>query len=576
MIDVQQAITDKFPSFSERPELIRKTTLNFLKKITHESEINAFLKENSDLNGVDFIEAVFEYFNFTYSASLKDKQNIPSQGRVVIIANHPIGSLDGLALLRQILEVRPDVKIVANDMLMMFPQLNEFFIPVNNMTGKSFKAVYDGVTEALNKEQAVIIFPAGEVSRTSPTGIKDSRWRFGFINFARKTQSPILPIHVKGKNSALFYSVSIIAKPLSTALLSSEMFKQRNRSLIFTVGELIPCSEINQLDVSDKSLVKRLKKHLYKLPKLKKSHKPNQFSTQKTISHPEDRQRLLAAIKGVEKMGDTKNGFSILLANYYESNVLMKEIGRLREVAFRMVGEGTGKKRDLDSYDKYYQHLVLWNKENLDLVGAYRLGDCRALIGEYGLDGLYTSTLFDFEPAMNVYLNNGLELGRSFINPTYWGKSSLGYLWQGIGCYRKNNPHIRYLIGPVSMSDRFPKALRDKLIYFFKRFYSGEEQIAHPKNEYTFDEAEVRALEIEFSEHDAITGMVYLIEEFKRAGHTFPVLFKQYTSLFEKGGFRILSFSVDPEFANCIDGLILADMDNLKETKRQRFFSGSV
>ena len=572
MINVKQAINEKFPSFGDKPEIVQKTTVSLLQKITHESEINGFLQEHSDLKGFDFIEAVFDYFNFTYSASLKDKQNIPAQGRVVIIANHPIGSLDGLALLRQVGEVRPDVKIVANDMLMMFPQLHELFIPVNNMTGKTFKAVYEGVTGALNKEQAVIVFPAGEVSRTSPTGIKDGRWRFGFINFARKTQSPILPVHVKGKNSALFYSMSIIAKPLSTALLSSEMFKQRDRTLKFTVGELIPCSEVKNDHISDKALVKRLKKHLYKLPKFRKKNKPSQFATEKTIAHPEDRQALLSDVKQIDNIGETKDGQSILLANYFQSNILMKEVGRLREVAFRMVGEGTGKKRDLDKYDEYYQHLILWNKQSVDLVGAYRLGDCKSLIDEYGLNSLYTSTLFDFEPEIKPYLENALELGRSFVNPKYWGKSSLAYLWQGIGCYMENNPNVRYMIGPVSMSDRFPRELRNKLIYFFSKYYSGDELLAKPKNVYTLNELEKRVLDIEFSELDSEQGMAHLIEEFKAAGHTFPVLFKQYTSLFEEGGFRILSFSVDPDFGNCIDGLILADMTKMKADKRRRFF----
>ena len=573
MINVKQAINEKFPSFSEKPEIVQKTTVNLLKKITHESEINDFLDKYSDLEGFDFIEQVFDYFNFTYSASLRDKQNIPAQGRVVIIANHPIGSLDGLALLRQVGEVRSDVKIIANDMLMMFPQLHDLFIPVNNMTGKTFKAVYEGVTKALSQEQAVIVFPAGEVSRTSPTGIKDGRWRFGFVNFARKTQSPILPIHVKGKNSALFYSMSILAKPFSTALLSSEMFKQRDRTLKFTVGELIPCSEIQNDHISDKALVKRIKKHLYKLPKLRKKNKPSQFATEKAIAHPEDRQALVSDIKQIEQLGRTRDGQSILLANYYQSSVLMKEIGRLREVAFRMVGEGTGKKRDLDHYDEYYQHLVLWNSQSIDLVGAYRLGDCDRLIQEYGKDCLYTTSLFDFEPGFDKYLKNTLELGRSFVTPKYWGKSSLAYLWQGIGSYMENNPNVRYMIGPVSMSDRFPRDLRNKLIFYFTKYYSGDEVLAKPKNVYTFDEPETMLLEDIFKDHDAETGMAYLMETFKEAGHVFPVLFKQYTSLFEDGGFRILSFSVDPDFGNCIDGLILADMSKMKEDKRRRFFS---
>ena len=187
MINIERAVDEKFPSFSQKPNLIRKPTLSILRKLINESEINNFLDQHQNTLGINFIDAVFDYFNFSYAISNRDKQNIPAQGRVVIIANHPLGSLDGLALLKLVSEVRRDVRIVANDMLMNFAQLEKLFIPLDNMTSTSFRRSYKNVLAALENDEAVIVFPAGEVSRTSPTGIKDGKWRAGFLHFARKT-----------------------------------------------------------------------------------------------------------------------------------------------------------------------------------------------------------------------------------------------------------------------------------------------------------------------------------------------------------------------------------------------------
>jgi hypothetical protein len=199
MLNIEQSVNDKFPGFAGQSAIIRKSTLSLLRKITREQEINAFLRDNQGQRGIDFIDRIFEYFNFSYSVSQRERNNIPSQGKVVIIANHPIGSLDGLALLRLVSEVRKDVKIVANDMLMAFEPLHDLFLPLDNMTRGAYKQSYKNILQALNDEQAIIIFPAGEVSRASPSGIRDGKWQSGFLHFARKTKAPVLPIFVSAK-----------------------------------------------------------------------------------------------------------------------------------------------------------------------------------------------------------------------------------------------------------------------------------------------------------------------------------------------------------------------------------------
>ncbi|VUD51703.1 hypothetical protein TDB9533_01480 [Thalassocella blandensis] len=567
MIDIEAAVTNKFPSFANKPELIRKPTISLLKKLIHEDEINAFLQSNADAWGLEFIDRIFEYFDFSYTVSARDRANIPALGRVVIFANHPIGSLDGLAMLKLISEVRPDVKIVANDMLSHFAALQDLIIPLDNMTGGSARKSYKRILSSLENEEAIIIFPAGEVSRAHPTGVRDSRWMPGFLNFARRANAPLLPVHIQAKNSFLFYSASMVFKPLGTALLAREMFNKQSRTIKFSVGECITSQSLVTEKVHDRYLVSRLKKHLYKVGK---HHRPI-FETEKTIAHPENRQKLQEELRASQFLGETRDGNRIYLVDYKIDSAVIREIGRLREVSFRKVGEGTGRKRDLDEYDQHYRHLVLWDRENLTIAGAYRLGEGAAIMRAHGEQGFYTRSLYKFNPEFHHYLSQSVELGRSFVNPNYWGKAALDYLWQGLGSYLAHNPEIRYLIGPVSMSADYPKELMDVLAYFYRRYHPCPKELAIPYNPYQLDRPTVDALDAEFGDLEANEAFDLMQKRFQSLGHKLPVLFKQYTALFEKGGFYSIVFSVDPDFGDCLDGLCMADMSKLKPSKRKRY-----
>ncbi|TQV71847.1 GNAT family N-acetyltransferase [Exilibacterium tricleocarpae] len=567
MINIEQAVTDKFPAFSHQPALIRKPTLTLLRKLTHEREINDFLDHHRNIESFEFIDSVFDYFNFSYAVSASDRDNIPAQGRLVVIANHPIGSLDGLAILRLVGEVRRDVKIVANDMLMNFRALQSLLVPLDNMNGGGARRSYRAVQEALEREEAVIIFPAGEVSRARPTGVRDTRWRPGFLHFARRAGAPILPIHIGAKNSLLFYSASMLFKPLGTALLAREMFNKQSHVIRFRIGEPIPSSALRSDQLHDKALLKRLRKHLYKVGK---RHRPI-FVTEKTIAHPEDRRELQRELKSAKLLGETRDQNGIYLADYRNDSPLIREIGRLREVAFRKVGEGTGARRDLDRYDRHYRHLVLWDRDTLELAGAYRLGEMGKLLTRQGEDGLYIRSLYRFQPEFRGYLEHGLELGRSFVNPLYWGKASLDYLWQGIGAYLRHHPEVRYLIGPVSMSADYPRELIDPLVFHYQNHYACAETLVKANQPYTMTPASARAIAAKYGHLDREAAFALLQTTFQEAGQKLPVLFKQYAALFESGGFQLLAFSVDPDFGDCLDGLFLADLTKLKPAKRKRY-----
>jgi putative hemolysin len=577
MINVEAAVSAKFPAFAATPSLLREPAIRFLRNLLHETEINAFLAANTDVSGFDWIERVFDYFDFSYTVSARDRANIPASGRVVIIANHPIGSLDGLALLRLVGEVRRDVKIVANDLLANFTALEPLLIPVDVMAGGSALRSYRRAIVELEQEHAVIVFPAGEVSRASPLGVRDTLWRPGFLHFARKANAPVLPVHIAARNSLLFYSASMLFKPFGTVLLSDEMFKHQSGVIHFHVGEAIPCAKLHSDGLHDRTLVARLRKHLYKLGR---PHKAT-FETERTVAHPEHRQLLQQELKQAQLLGVTRDNNAIYLLAWSPDSAVIREIGRLRELAFRKVGEGTGKRRDLDRFDRHYHHLVLWDREAMEIAGAYRLGVGAELLQGHlqgqeqsqGLKNFYTHSLYQYQPELVEYLRQGVELGRSFVNPAYWGKASLDYLWQGIGCYLAHHPEVRYLLGPVSVSASYPRALSEELVFFFTTYYGTQHTLATAHQPFTLSADAIARLEARYADHDREQGFALLLDAFSGAGYRVPVLYRQYTALFEDDGFQVLVFSIDPDFSDCLDGFCMADLSRLKASKRERYIA---
>lgn len=568
MFTVDEVLAKHYPKLAERPWLFKPLSF-ILRRLLHESEFQEFQELYPHVQGLDFVEQVLEYFNVSYSIRDTERENIPTEGPVVIIANHPIGSLDGLALIKLVCEIRPDTKIIANEMLMSLKPLRSMLLPVNVLTGSSRREDISRINEHLSSKGALIVFPAGEVSRLRPHGVRDTKWHTGFIRMASSAKAPILPIFIDGKNSPFFYSASMIYKPLATMLLVKEMFKHKRSHLPMRIGRLVPYDAYGDMKLSIKAKTRLFKRHLYRIG----NDKQGIFSTQNAIAIPEDRKELAKAIKNsCELLGETSDGKEIHLYRYQGSSPILREIGRLREIAFRAVGEGSNKRRDTDQYDNHYFHLLLWDKDDLEIVGAYRLGDARQLIEQQGKDGLYSASLFHYDSAMDKHFEQGLELGRSFVQPKYWGKRSLDYLWYGIGAFLVKYPHYRYLFGPVSMSNSFPQAAKELLVAFYTLYFGAEEQVAVSKCPY--------ALPKEFQ--DTFSGDNYK-EDFTQLKHLLanmgvavPTLYKQYTELCEPGGVQFLSFGIDPDFNDCIDGLILVDMSKLKERKRQRYLSASL
>lgn len=568
MINVEKALFGLYPSMKKLPLFMQRGIIFSLRKLFYEKEINEFIEKNKDIYGIEFARKVLEHFNFSYTVSNKDRENIPANGKVVIIANHPLGGLDSFALLDLVFSVRSDVRIVANSVLKAIEPLNSLLLPVDNMSGAISKESFKAMVGALNNEEAVIFFPSGEVSRVRPTGIKDTRWRSGFLHIAKKTDSPILPIFINARNSWKFYTVSMIYKNAATLLLAHEMFNKRNKTISMVVGELIPQDTINARLLNAKTELSLLKKHLYRISKGKKGV----FPTQNCIAHPEDRQKLKKELSECELLGETSDRKKIYLVDYAKDSTIMRELGRLREYTFRKVGEGTGKKRDLDQYDVYYRHLVLWDDERLEIVGAYRIGESDVIMQMDAREGaFYTASLFEFKPSFRPHLSDSIELGRSFVQPKYWGSRALDYLWFGIGAYIKTRPNLKYMFGPVSISASYPKMARNLMIFFYKNYFGPNEEIVVSKNRYLMTKKEIDECRTIFDGNNYLEDFKRLKQNLSHMGQTVPTLYRQYSELCEEGGVQFLDFGEDRDFENCIDGFLLLDVNKIKESKRKRY-----
>ncbi|MCT7580792.1 lysophospholipid acyltransferase family protein [Aliarcobacter butzleri] len=566
MIDIQKEIEKKFPKIKEKENVLKKSLLKIAKKIVHEDSINQFLSQNSHLKGFDFVDAVLDYFDFDYTVSSNDLQNIPSTGKVIIIANHPLGGLDALCLLKLVGQIRKDVKILANDFLVGFEALHSLMIPLDNFKDRQSKESIKKIYEALKNEEAIIIFPAGEVSRATPKGVKDPAWNKGFLNFAKNSNSAILPIFLDAKNSKTFYTISLINKTFSTLLLSNEMFNKKSKNINIKIGQIIPSEHITPKGLNKDFLVNLYKKHLYALKKGKKSF----FQTQSAIAHPVSKIDLYNELKKSPLLGQTNDGKKIYLYDYVEDSIVLKELGRLREISFRKVGEGVNKKRDIDKYDVYYQHIILYDKNELEIVGAYRIGNSDMIFKEFGTKGFYSNTLFQFNDEFMFYLQNSIELGRSFVQPKYWGTRALDYLWYGIGAYVKANPNIKYMFGPVSISGAFPAIAKDMLVFYYNYYYSSEKTLVEARTPFSYS-SHIHDIKEFFTLEDKKRDFKSLKIALSNIGVNVPTLYKQYSELTLDDGVKFLDFNVDKNFGDCIDSFILVEIDKIKDSMKQRY-----
>ena len=566
MFSLDSVLDDLWPQ--ARPAPWQKS---LLKRLFYEDEFQQFAAAHRHLKGLDMVEQVLEHLDILCTVSARDLEQIPEHGPLVIIANHPTGTLDGLALLYAVSRVRRDVKVVTNRMLTHLEPLSSLFIPVDNMGGRTAKSSLVQMEQHLQNAGVLIFFPAGEVSRPTRKGIRDKKWQSGFIKLAGKLRVPLLPVHIQAHNSLLFYASTLVSPTLSMLLLMQQMFRRRHSQLPIKIGQQIAWHHWHSATLSSREMAEQCRQHVMRLGK----GVPGVFKTQCAIARPEDRATLKRALAQAECLGKTSDGKTIYLwqRNGQEDAPLLRELGRLREIAFRAVEEGSGKRRDTDSYDDDYLHLILWDEEDLEIVGAYRFMPTAMQIEKRGVEGLYSYSLFHYDDKMQDVLAHGIELGRSFIQPRYWGRRGLDYLWSGIGAYLARYPHYRYLFGPVSISGGLPPAARDLLVAFYRLWFPATHPLAASRQPYPASLPDVLA---QFGGVDYVDDLTKLKSLLGNLGCGIPPLYKQYSELCEPGGVQFIDFGSDPAFNNCVDGLVLVDLCYLKANRYQRYIEAHL
>lgn len=522
-------------------------------------EIRAFLAEHGHLRGLPFVEASLRFLDLRYTVDQIECSRIPETGRLLIVANHPCGALDALALLDFVGRIRSDVRIVANDLLADIEGLAPLILPVRILGGQPQASSLRAIETALAQGQCVILFPAGEVSRLGLRGIADAPWRRGLLRFALSTGAPVLPVRIEARNSAFFYGASALFRPAGTALLPREIMRQRHQRIGLRIGDaqrLEPGTDPASTLTALRHALEAIGQHPVATPA---TNEPE------ALAEAVDSSLLDIEIATLERLGDTSDGKQIRVGRLPPGSPLLHEIGRLRELTFRAIGEGTGKRLDLDRHDTWYDQIVLWDAEAHRIAGAYRVANGGRILAERGLPGLYTSTLFDYADGMLPRIAAGLELGRSFVVPDYQGSRSIDLLWQGIGAYLRRHPDIRYLFGAVSISAALPLTAREKIVAHYRHYYGDRKQHARARTPFT------PMSPGNFENLDADTSFRQMKSELAELGTSVPMLYKQYVDLCEPEGVRFLAFGVDPDFSDSVDGLIELDLAHLRPKKRARY-----
>jgi putative hemolysin len=549
-------------------------------------DINELYERHQNHSGVEFIDALFEEIKIEFDFFKDELERIPKTGPFITISNHPLGGIDGLILIKLVSLVRPDFKVMANFLLKNVTPIKDYFLSVNPFEDKKdLRSSFSGIKESMqyvSEGHGLGIFPAGEVStyNIEEQRIVDKEWEESALKMIKKMQVPVVPIFFKARNSRLFYLLALLHPTLRTAKLPSEILSQKNKSIRIRIGKPISIKE--QLEFSDiKAYSAFLRSKTLMLSKTIEAEKQRIITL--TLDKPEALPQPIAdetpahliesEIAGLREIPGTllteSRGLEVFLAKASQIPNILQEIGRLREITFRDVGEGTNNPTDLDEYDAYYHHLFLWDKATSKIAGAYRLGMGADIYNQSGIKGFYIPTLFKVERELHYLFYQGIEMGRAFVVKEFQQKPMpLFLLWKGIVHVILRNPEkVKYLTGCVSISNHFTRFSKSLMVEFVKQhFYDAETAaMVKPKKEF---KGKLGKLERAFlnSFGNDLNKFDKLIEELEPGSMMrFPVLLKKYI----KQNARVIGFNVDPKFNNAVDGLMYIDIQNLPEQTLQ-------
>ena len=535
-----------------------------------------------------FTEKVLEKLNISYDLAEQDlsRLTIPT-GPVIVVANHPFGGIEGIILASILRSLRCDVKFMANYLLDTIPEIRDMLIVVDPFKRESsvrenVKPIRECIQWVRNGGM-LVVFPAGEVSHfdIQKGTVTDPAWSPSIARVILKTGAPVLPIFFQGTNSAAFHMAGMVHPFLRTAMLPNELLNKGRKNIQVRVGDVIPFDKLKSLK-QDTLIIEYLRFRTYiqgHHQTIKPSLSVTMFPEKKMLNAgecimpPQNPVVLAEEIRNLppsQTLVESSDNVVIQATGDQVPHVLL-EIGRLREITFRAVGEGTGKAIDLDRFDHTYVHLFIWNKMKNEVVGAYRLGRTDELTKLHGVRGIYTNTLFRYKKEFLEHLGPALELGRSFIRPEY--QKSYGpllLLWKGIGRFIVENPYYKTLFGPVSITNEYQAMSKQLMVGFLKKtryrpdmaeFVRARKPLRSKPSKIWDIDAAVRSMG---DDVDAFSEVISSIETDRKG---IPILLKQYIKL----GGQIARFNVDPAFGNVLDGLIMVDLTQTELKMLERY-----
>jgi putative hemolysin len=519
-----------------------------------------------------FYDKILDGLHCSYRVAPEDLDRVPKSGPVIVVANHPFGAIEGIALASIMLSVRSDAKLVANFLLSCIHELRETLIFVDPFgMSESIHANVKPMRQALSwlsQGGMLGVFPAGEVAHIQMNlrMVADPPWSQSIARMVRKTGASVLPVYFEGKNSPMFQALGLVHKRLRTAMLPRELLNKRHQSLEVRIGKPIQAQSMCRFE-TDNLMTEYLHQRTYLLRHRKNESSPGlnrsfpikpKVQTCAPIAVPEPSESYLREINrlGSEHILVKSGDYMVAHASSLQVPCILREIARQREITFRQIGEGTGHSLDCDAFDDYYEHIFLWNRKCSEIVGAYRIGPTDRILKRFGQKGLYTNTLFKYRSGFFERLGPALEMGRSFIRPEYQRDLfSLPLLWKGIAHYLIRNPQYRILFGPVSISNEYSRVSKQLMIdYLTKHCLMRDKQLTARSRTPFMTKAGGRT-------HiqpvvDSLNELSNCVEQIEPDGKGLPVLLKYYLKL----GGRVLAFNVDAKFSDALDCLILVDM----------------
>ncbi|MEM6725561.1 MAG: GNAT family N-acyltransferase [Bacteroidota bacterium] len=488
-----------------------------------------------------------------------DLKNIPKEGPFLIFTNRKFQGIDEFIWLQTFGKKEFNLRFFAPS-TPEIPQLLSPYYVAQALHGQDLSRLtvprlHETMAEQINAGYVLVVFMDHPEKEQNPRQQTLSR---RCIRAALKLELPMLPVNLEYDNpypllneiidpnrapSIINWPVNVVVRiGASIAVTDQQAFKLKERFRKFLRSKIYALG--STLEVKKFFFMQQVETTLHQ-----------------DLTPPVEPERLEHDIQNLTygHLIASQSNYDVLLAKAQEIPNAIQEIGRLRELTFRGVGEGTGRGLDLDEFDLYYEQLFIWDRVEKKIVGGYRIGKGDEIFRRFGVEGFYIHSLFEIKKGFFPIMQQAVELGRSYIVPEYQKKRlPLFLLWKGILHFLLQNPRYRYLYGPLSISKHYSDVAKSIIVEFVKRHYFNNQLARYlkPRTPFEFkpDNIDLNAVMVNLG--NEISRLDSLIEDIEPAHFKIPVLLKQYI----KQNAKFISFNVDPNFSDVLDGFMILDL----------------